>query len=267
MSEKKKLIITILAVILIIMLLPLTLYLNYKKGQAYVNKFNDLLNKNTVQIVYLGKTGCSYCELFSPVIDELKNKYNFDYLYIPYDKLTSSQGKKILNDLSVTELGTPYLAFVKDGKKIDEIKGYVEEEVLFAKLQELGIIDKEEKLAINYVDIDEYVEITKQKEPQVVVIGRTLCSYCISAKKILKEIIEEDNIQVNYYNYYNIYAGIASEEETKKFNSSLNYFKENDEWGTPLILVVKNGKVENVFNGLGSKDDYVKFFKENGIIK
>ena len=57
-----------------------------------------------------------------------------------------------------------------------------------------------------------------------------------------------------------------SEEETEKFNNSLKYLSEN-EWGTPLTLIIKNGEVIDSANGLLDYDGYVKLFEDNGLIK
>ena len=56
-----------------------------------------------------------------------------------------------------------------------------------------------------------------------------------------------------------------SKEVLTEFNTSLTYLSE-EEWGTPLMLVVKDNEVVGHYNGYGSEDSYVKFLKEQGII-
>ena len=56
-----------------------------------------------------------------------------------------------------------------------------------------------------------------------------------------------------------------SKEILTQFNKSLTYLKE-EEWGTPLMLIVKDGETIGNYNGYASEEAYVKFLKEKGII-
>jgi hypothetical protein len=52
--------------------------------------------------------------------------------------------------------------------------------------------------------------------------------------------------------------------------SDLNdYFKTlpDGKWGTPLTLIIKDKKVVDALPGANEKDDALKFFKDNGLIK
>ena len=55
-------------------------------------------------------------------------------------------------------------------------------------------------------------------------------------------------------------------EESGKLSKYVSYLGEN-EWGTPLTLIVNNGKVVDSANGLLDYDGYVKLFRDNGFIK
>ena len=55
------------------------------------------------------------------------------------------------------------------------------------------------------------------------------------------------------------------EEILEEFNNSLTYLSE-EEWGTPLMLVVKDGEVVGHSNGFLSEETYVEFLKAQGII-
>ena len=46
---------------------------------------------------------------------------------------------------------------------------------------------------------------------------------------------------------------------------SNDYFKEG--FGTPLMLVVQDGKIVDKIDGLVTKDNYMSFFKEYGFME
>ena len=54
--------------------------------------------------------------------------------------------------------------------------------------------------------------------------------------------------------------------EINEFIASIPYFSENERWGTPLTMVMEDGKVTNTLSGLASKDETLSFYQQNGII-
>ena len=52
-----------------------------------------------------------------------------------------------------------------------------------------------------------------------------------------------------------------SDDDVAKLVSSDDYFSEG--YGTPLLLVVGDGKISNKIEGLATKSEYISFFKEN----
>ena len=56
-----------------------------------------------------------------------------------------------------------------------------------------------------------------------------------------------------------------SEEDGTNLIESDDYFSEG--FGTPLLLVVSNGEIVDMVNGLVDTDSYVSFFTANGFIK
>lgn len=199
-------------------------------------------------------------------MDNLAQKYNFEYTYVNIDKLSNSQFNKISGKLEIdtNNFGTPYLVIVKDGKKIAEQPGYVEEDDLFNFLQYNGIISENEVYETNLTKISyaEYKELIGKEEKEIIVIAQTGCSACASAKPSLNEIAEEYEVKINWFDI----KRIASEEEWQEFLSSLDYYQKN-EWGTPLTLIVANNKVVDAYSGFYDKQAYVDFFKKNEFIK
>ncbi len=110
--------------------------------------------ENTV--VYIGRSSCSWCVQFVPVLTEATNKYELNTLYVDiakiidfnaggtkdqdsYDILTEMKTVSGFENYMEENFGsTPMLLIVKDGKLIDAQTGYVESEVLNSFLEKNG---------------------------------------------------------------------------------------------------------------------------------
>ena len=57
-----------------------------------------------------------------------------------------------------------------------------------------------------------------------------------------------------------------SKEEQSEFIASIDYFKENPKWGTPLTLVYENQELINSLPGSQPEDLTKAFLIQNGII-
>lgn len=267
-SEKKRLIVILVCVLVVLAFIPLVILTNKAKGEAELNKLNSAMESSTPRFVYFGRANCSYCTMFKPVIEDVANTFNFEYDYIALDQMTSAQQVEALEKVGadVEKTGTPHMVIVQNGKVIGTHTGYMEEDELFAFLKEYSVVDKESKLALDYIDLDTYLELIESDTNQVIVIGRTGCTYCTTAKEYLKNIVKTYGVDIHYFNIYDIMTGAAGEEAVEKFENSLSYLTEN-KWGTPLMLIVKNGEVVAVQNGLLSEDGYVSFLQKNGIMQ
>jgi predicted bacteriocin transport accessory protein len=102
---------------------------------------------NDKQIIYLGRPSCSWCNKIRPELDDLKIKYNVDFVYVNVDKTSQDDLNTLFTklDIKTEEFGTPYLAVIENGKKISEQTGYVPEEKLFKFYQDNGFIDRNQR--------------------------------------------------------------------------------------------------------------------------
>ncbi len=112
---------------------------------------NKTKGKNTV--VYIGRSTCSWCVKFVPVLTEATEKYKLNTLYIDIAKIINfSEGGNIdqasydiltkmetttgfENYMSENFGATPMLLIVKDGKLIDAQTGYTESAALNSFLE------------------------------------------------------------------------------------------------------------------------------------
>lgn len=144
----------------------------------------------------------------------------------------------------------------KDGKVVYKYTGEIKGHKLAESLMKEGIMDK----TYITVTLDEYKELIKEKGYHFMFIGSEQCSYCTEFKKSIA-----DSLKDNDYKVYYLDISTLSEDEYKELVATDKYMSEN-EWGTPLNLLYKDGKRKAELNGYVSSEELVKFLKENKVI-
>ncbi len=263
MNEKKKIIVLLGAIAAVILLIVVCSAIENKKSREYVKEFYSAFNGNEEKLVMIGRDNCSWCQLFKPYLDLMHDKFGLEYLYVNTNELTTSIFKKLLKDISVDEkdFGTPYTIVVKEGKVVDSLNGYTDDADLIKFLKNHKFVGDDAKMSLNYIDYQGFKKVAKSNENKILVLGQTTCGYCIKAKPILNKIADEYGVEINYLN-----VNTLSKEESEKLSKYVSYLGEN-EWGTPLTLIVNNGKVIDSANGLLDEEGYINLFKNNSIIK
>ena len=263
MNEKKKLSILLgIVVVTVLMIVIGSLYEGHKSNK-YLDEFYAAFNGSESKLVMIGRDNCGWCQLFKPTLDYMSENFGLDYIYVNTNELTSSGLHKLLKSISVSEdeFGTPLTVIVKGGEVVDSLNGYTDETDVLDFLKEHKLVAEDSKLALNYVDYNGYKSVVKSSEKKILVLGQTTCSHCIKVKPILGNISKEYGITINYLDITKL-----SDEERGKFSKYLPYLDEND-WGTPLTVIVKNSEVIDSINGELDYDGYVEFFKKNELIK
>ena len=267
MNEQKKLYIVLGILVAFIVVIIGVNFINEYRSKQYLETFESTISSEEQNLILVGRDTCVYCQLFGPLLDYMSEQYKFEYLYVNVDKITSKGLDNVLDKLNIDKesFGTPHLSLVKSSTVIDEIAGYVDENELLEFLKKNGYAPESASLPINNISFDEYKEIINSDSPQIIVIGQTGCSHCMLAKPALLSIASEYNVKINYLNLTDLKEADTDNVLIDEFNSSLDYLN-NEQWGTPLMLVVKNGEVVSTSNGFVSKDVYVDFLKGQGFI-
>lgn len=265
MNENKRLNVILFLITIFAIVLGVSNYKELKNEKELMEKFETVLKSKSEQVVFLERPTCSYCQMTSPIVESLSKRYDFKYMDINTDELKSANLNKVLKKLGINpeDFGTPHMAVVKEGKVVAEQAGYVEAPDMFKFFQENGVIDKkaEYKEILNYVDFKEYKSLIKSKKEKLVVMVQTGCGACNSAKPVLEELVTEYDVEINALNITDL-----SEEDRNSLGETLDYLSKED-WGTPLLLLVKDKKVVDASNGFLDKDTYEIFLKRNGIIE
>jgi thiol-disulfide isomerase/thioredoxin len=251
--------------------------------------WKSALKSDGYQVFYLGRPSCSWCNKLRPYFNYVVDKYDVTYTYINTDKTTGSSLDEVFEalDIDSDSFGTPYIVIMKDGKKVNEQVGYVEESVLFNFFQDNGVIsgnvsysasgitaddeseNNEEEIpeeddsaytSLTFIDYAKFEDLFNSNETSIIVVGKAGCGYCSMYKPVINGIAKDNGIKINYIDY----LAITYDERTTLF-SSLNV--DLEEFGTPTTFIVKGKEVIDSLVGYTEEDETIKFYKENGILK
>lgn len=275
MSKQKKKSIIIVSILSVILLALISLLVIEKlpKQEAIrtVENFDKYFNSKETKVIYYASSNCGYCSLETPILKSISQDYNVDYLYIDSIKLTSEQRKAVLEKLDI-EGSTPTTVVVRNGKILNTQVGYLEGTEYVEFFKESGVLDDDavykDEANLTFIDYEEYKELINKSEKTVIAIGQTGCSHCIATKPVLNRIAKKYNIRINYLNLTNL-----TEEDNNNLITGLkdlNYndsdYIENGSIGTPLTLVIEDGKVLNYINGETTNSKFVRLFEKTGVI-
>ena len=260
MNESKKFLVVLGVIVFVILGTIGFAFASSSKSEELYLQFEQAFNGDKNTLVYIGSSSCGYCSLLNPTLTDMKERYGFDYLYIDVNEMNKSHMSKLLSYLGLTKVGTPYLAIVANGKVVNTQNGYADYDVTFKFLQDNGIIAENAELLLNYIDgYEEYEKLLKSDDKSIIVVGQSTCGYCVQAKVILNEIAEENDVTINYLN-----VSYLTEEEGEKFTNSLDYFAGN--WGTPVMMITKDGEMIDIIEQLVTKEEYVEFLEKNEVL-
>lgn len=106
-----------------------------------INDYLDLIQKEN-SIIVIGRTGCSYCEKFQPIINEVMEENNVVIYYFDIYSLTEEEYTLLSNsaDFFGTEWGTPSTLVFNKGKVVDVQSGYSDVATFTKFLKDAGAI-------------------------------------------------------------------------------------------------------------------------------
>lgn len=115
-----------------------------------------------------------------------------------------------------------------------------------------------ETAGFNEVTLDEYLSLIKEDEQNIILVARPTYTYCELFTPTLKQAMDDMKLTINY-----IDTDKFTNEDWTTFNSSLDYLN-TEEWGTPLVLIVKSGQTVAINSGYVDLDTIKSFFEANG---
>ena len=241
------------------------------ESKEIMRKFNNYFNSKERTVIYYASTTCGWCSLQTPILETIAEDYDLDYVYVDTSKLSKSQAKEVADKLGIGT-STPTTVVVENKKVIDVANGFKPAKDYIAFFVENDLLPEDAEYSkeknLTFIEYEEYESLVKQNGSHIIVAGQTTCSHCIAIKPALNSIVEDYDIKINY-----IDVNLFTKEEYNGFVQSLTDIGYNDKsfveegsFGTPLILIVKNGKLSTYIAGERSKSQLVKEFKKAGLI-
>lgn len=266
-TENKRLAILLGFVGIMVLVGVISAIVTNAKVSKTMQSVRDAVSGESTKAIYIEKTGCSYCELNQTNIDGMKDNYGVQFIDINLSDLNDKNMNELKALLKLKELSTPTLVIVGNNEVKETSIGLTSYSGLFKILQKHSLVNENQKLILNYVDYNNYKNLIKSKEPQIIVLAASTCHYCLSEHPILEKIATEKKLKINYMYLDENFGTEADKTKYAEFQKSMTWFSENSNWGTPTTLIVKEGKVLNALSGYHSYEDVVKFFTDNGLIK
>ncbi len=131
--------------------------------------------------------------------------------------------------------------------------------ILINAQQESSAVKDNERKKFIQINVNEYLEMYKKNETNLILISRTGCQYCQIAEPILQNISKKYNLKI-----YNLNTTDFTEEDIEKFLGSNETFQSGV--GTPYLFIIRQEKIIATQQGLTDYEHYVKFLQDNGIV-
>lgn len=256
MNEKRKLIVVFIVSTCILLLMISAVFISLIQSNKKIEEIKEVVNSEEVQIIYLSKPTCYYCNLIEPITSSLEEEFDLEYFHINTEELSNSELARVLEIIGIDSamFGTPYIAIVKNGELLGEQVGYTDEDVLFNLFKEYNLIGDDASLNMNYVD--NLQSIWNQEESKLVLVGEGGDSASIEARILLRNLAKEHLVEINYFD-------IAKLEDDTEYSKLLNDFDVNQ---LPVLAIVKAGNILAKTTET-TKIGYEKFLIENNYIK
>lgn len=284
MNENKRMLIFFISVVLVIAVIlviafwpqPDTTFAcgvkadsDYSKLGTVNNEQYNCLMEQEDKIALVISDGLSDDE--KKVLNSVAEKTSKGIYYLS-DEVSNTDLKNIKKELKTDKVSYDdvSLVIVEDGKVIDGIDEHLDDsDKIYEFLKETGYV----KFACNATSDSEYENLSKltydqyeclydSKEPFVMILTQSTCSYCAQFLPVVNEYAGENNLPV-----YFLEIDTLDSDDLQSVFSSLSYFSDNSDWGTPLTLAIKDKEVitelsgytndtssiENLFTELGLK--------------
>ncbi len=84
MNETKKLFTVLGVVVAVIAVIIIAAVVGGQREQEVIDEIKELMNSETGELIYIGRPGCSYCQQFSPILEDASDdefELTFDIIF------------------------------------------------------------------------------------------------------------------------------------------------------------------------------------------
>lgn len=122
---------------------PLELAGEVGLNQISYSEYKEMVDNGDAFIVVIEREGCSYCQLYMPILEEVVEEEKIAINYIDTETLTEDE----FNELSRTNKylkknnwGTPTTLFMLGDRIVDSIGGYVEKDSVLEFIKDRVVV-------------------------------------------------------------------------------------------------------------------------------
>lgn len=127
--------------------LPVSLAGEAGFNEITYSEYLEKVSSNEPFLVVIVKDGCTYCEMYEPILEEVASEYNLPINYINLTNITDDE----YNDLATgnsylkrNDWGTPTTLFMLGETVVDSIGGYVDKDTFVAFAEENFVVENNE---------------------------------------------------------------------------------------------------------------------------
>lgn len=237
---------------------------DYKKiGSITYEKYECLKDEDKFALV----TKQNLSDKEKKTLNKIAKQTGVVFYYLS-DELTKKEIKEISDDLG-KKYSDNSLVIVEDGEITDVLKNKLSdnkaikeflEKTEFSKWK-FGATPNEEYTNLANINYATFKKLYNSDDTFTIIFTQTTCGYCAQFKPVINEYAGKNNIPVYYMD-----IDTLEEDDYNELLSSISYFSENSDWGTPTTLALKNKKVVASQSGYtDSTSDLDKFFKQAGL--
>ena len=139
-----------------IVILGVSIYLMLgEKSNIRIIKYNEFLSKskeNDYTVFLLAIDGCTHCQMYKPIVNEIAKMYDFEAFYLDVDEITKDEFdylhdnvSALMNEYSDDDepvIPTPTTIIFKDGQEVASKIGNIGKEGFINLLVDSGVIKK-----------------------------------------------------------------------------------------------------------------------------
>lgn len=116
---------------------PLTLAGEAGLHQLTYDEYETMVDNGDAFIIVIERSGCGYCTMYMPIVEEVAKEKKIPLYYIDTDTLTNEEMNKLStknNYLKKNKWGTPTTLFMLGDRVLNSIGGYVEKDSVLSFL-------------------------------------------------------------------------------------------------------------------------------------
>ena len=122
---------------------PLALTGEVGLHEVSYTQYEDMVKNGDAFVVVIERTGCSYCQMYMPIMEEVANEQKIAVTYINTDNLSQDEYNKLSTTnkyLKKNQWGTPTTLFMVGDRIVDSIGGYVEKDSIEAFFKDRVVV-------------------------------------------------------------------------------------------------------------------------------